>query len=242
MLNAGDVKRLVTIATAIVAVAGVAVAAWALPPREYGLEPENRPQADCPQEPCRATGRMTGFQVRQLRQADGDRVREFPTRVRKRNGWLVAFSLTLGDPTDRQKRFFNRLWGKPAQARISVLDPEPPQGDRRNRRQRYRLHNQSQPIDLRPFFGKKAWFTLKRRMHVGRGQIIALTLPTWAPVLATDLRGRERWRSSRHPDHCEDVTRNAAREKVGRLRDYRCLHSTARLLFTALVVPKTPEG
>jgi hypothetical protein len=237
-----DVKRLVTIATAIVAVAGVAVAAWALPPREYGLEPQNRPDADCPQEPCRATGKMTGYQVTQLKEADGDRVREFPTKVRKRNGWLVAFSLTLGDPDDEQKKFFNRLWGKPAQARISILDPEPKKGDRRNRRQRYRLHNQSQPVDLRPFFGKKAWFTLKRRMHVRKGQVIALTLPTWAPVLATGLRERERWRSSRHPDHCEDVTRNAARQKVGRLRDYRCLHSTARLLFTALVVHKTPEG
>ncbi len=234
-------KRLVTIATAIV-VAGLAVAAWALPPREYGLEPQNRPAADCPQEPCRATGKMTGFQVQQLKQADGSRVTEFPTRVRKRNSWLVAFSLKLGDPTDRQKRFFNRLWGKPAQARISILDPEPKQGDRRNRRQRYRLHNQSQVFNVAPYFGKKAWFVLKQRMHVSKGQVIALTLPTWAPVLATDLRARERWRSSRHPDHCEDVTRPSAREKVGRLRDYRCAHTTARLLFTALVVPKTAEN
>ena len=241
VLNAGSVKRLVTIATAA-ALAGLAVAAWALPPRELGFEPQNRPAADCPQEPCRATGKMTGFQVQQLKQADGDRVTEFPTKVRKRNSWLVAFSLKLGDPTARQKKFFNRLWGKPAQARISILDPEPKEGDRRNRRQRYRLHNQSRVFDLRPFFGKKAWFVLPKRMHVARGQVIALTLPTWAPVLATDLRGKERWRSSRSPSNCEDVTRNAARQKVGRLRDYRCLHTTARVLFTALVVPKTKES
>jgi hypothetical protein len=235
------VKRVVIIVTAIV-VAGLAVAAWALPPREYGLEPQNRPRADCPREPCRATGRMTGYQVTQLKQADGDRVTEYPTKVRKRNGWLVAFSMTLGNPNDEQKRFFNRLWGKPAQARISILDPEPKKGDRKNRRQRFRLHNQSRPIDIRPFFGRKAWFTLRHRMHVRKGQVIALTLPTWAPVLATDLRGKERWRSSRHPDHCDEVDRQAARQKVGRLRDYRCLHTTARLLFTALVIPKTPEG
>ena len=83
---------------------------------------------------------------------------------------------------------------------------------------------------------------LKKRMHVRRGQVIALTLPTWAPVLATDLRGRERWRSSRNPGHCDDVERQAARQTVGRLRDYRCVHTTARLLFTALVVPKTLEN
>lgn len=215
--------------------------AWGLPPREYGLE-EQRPKADCPQEPCRATGRMTGYQVTQLRGADGEVIREFPTRVRKRNGWLVAFSLTLGDPTARQKRFFNRLWGKPAQARVSILDPEPGNKDRRNRRQRYRLHNQSEVVDVTPFFGKKAWFTLKRRMHVSKGQVIALTLPTWAPVLATDLSGRERWRSSRARRHCDDVTRPAAQQDVGKIRKYRCLHSTARLLFTALVIHKTPEN
>jgi hypothetical protein len=97
-------------------------------------------------------------------------------------------------------------------------------------------------FDLRPFFGRKAWFVLPKRMHVARGQVVALTLPTWAPVLATDLRGKERWRSSRSPANCEEVTRNAARQKVGRLRDYRCLHTTARILFTALVVPKTKES
>jgi hypothetical protein len=231
----------VTIATLVV-VAGLAVAAWALPPREYGYEPQYRPAADCPQEPCRATGKMTGYQVQQLKQGDGDRVTEYPTRVRKRNSWLVAFSLKLGDPTDRQKKFFNQLWGKPAQARVSILDPEPKDGDRRNRRQRYRLHNQSRVFDVTPYFGRKAWFVLPHRIHVAKGQIIALTLPTWAPVLATDLRGKERWRSSRAPDHCEDVTRMSARQKVGRLRDYRCLHTTARLLFTALVVPKTREN
>ena len=226
----------------ITVVATLAVAAWALPPREYGLEDDYRPRADCPREPCRATGKMTGFQVMQLKERDGDRVTEYPTRVRKRNGWLVAFSLTLGKPTVQQTRFFNRLWGRPASARISILDPEPPRGDRRNRVQRFRLHNQSQPVDVSPFFGKKAWFTLKRRMHVRRGQIVALTLPTWAPVLATGLRGKERWRSSRNRKRCDKVVRDAARQRVGKLRDYRCVHATARLLFTALVIHKTPEN
>jgi len=230
----------VTIATAIVAGA-VAVAAWGFP-KEYGFEPDNRPEADCRDEPCRATGRMTGYQMEQLRVADGDRVRRFPTRVRKRNGWLVAFSLTLGDPNADQRRFFNRLWGKPAQARISILNPQPREGDRKNRRQRYRLVKQSPVFDVTPWFGKKAWFTLRSRMHVSKGQVIALTLPTWAPVLATDLSRKEKWRSSRHRDHCDELERNSARQTIGKVREYRCKHSTARLLFTALVVQKTPEN
>lgn len=225
-------------------VAALAVAAWALPPREYGLE-DYRPKADCPrtsEKECRATGDVTGYQIMQLKQKDGDRVTEYPTKVRKRNGWLVAFSLTLGKPTEKEARFFNQLWGRPASARVSVLDPERPKGDRRNRAQRFRLVNQSSPVDVTPFFGKKAWFTLKKRMHVRKGQVIALTLPTWAPVLATSLRGKERWRSSRSRNSCEDFRRPAARQKIGKLRDYRCVHRTARLLFTALVIHKTPEN
>lgn len=229
-----------TIATAIVA-GVVAVAAFGFP-KEYGFEPDFRPEADCAEEPCRATGLMTGFQVQQLKQSDGTRVTEFPTRVRRRNGWLVAFSLTLGDPNEEQRTFFNRLWGKPASARISVLDPAPLEGHPRNRQQRYRLVSQSQVFDIRPWFGKKAWFVLQERMHVAKGQIVALTLPTWAPVLATDLRKRERWRSSRNQDRCEELERDAAQQQTGLPREYRCLHSTARLLFTALVVGKTPEN
>jgi hypothetical protein len=231
----------VTIATLLLA-ATAAVAAFALPPREYGLEKNYRPKADCPRTPCRATGRMTGYQISQLKTADGDRVTEYPTKVRRRNGWLVAFSLTLGKPTAAQIKFFNGLWGKPATARVSILDGEPPKGDRKNRHQRFRLHNQSEVVTLNPFFGKKVWFTLKRRMHVRKGQIIALTLPTWGPVLATDLRGKEKWRSSRNRRHCDQLERQAARQKVGKLRDYRCVHPTARLLFTALVIHKTPEN
>jgi hypothetical protein len=230
----------VTIATLVVA--GVlAVAAWGFP-KELGLEPVNRPQADCPAEPCRATGEMSGFQVQQLKQADGKLVTKFPTRLRGGNAWLVAFSLTMGAPNAEQRKFFNQLWGKPAQARISVFEPEPSEGDRRNRHQRYVLRKQSDVYDVRPWFGKKAWFVPKERIHVERGSVIGLTLPTWAPVLATDLRKRERWRSSRKPDHCDELERDRARETIGEITKFECLHSTARLLFTALVVKKTPEN
>ena len=234
------VKRLVTIATAIAA--GVlAVTAFAFPV-ELGLEPNNKPEADCRDEPCRATGKMTGFQVQQLKDADGKRVTRFPTKMRGGNAWLVAFSLTLGDPNAEQRTFFNRLWGKPAEARISILDPEPSPGDKNNSHQRYSLHSQSSVYDVRPWFGKKAWFVLKKRMHVARGQVIALTLPTWAPVLATDLRNRERWRSSRKEGHCDELERDRARETIGEITKFECRHNTARLLFTALVIRKTPEN
>lgn len=207
--------------------------------REYGLEPSPKPEADCPEEPCRATGRVTGIQVQNVR--DGKLIK-YPTRIRKRNGWLVAFSLTLGKPTKEQTRFFNRLWGSPASARISILTPDPQKGDRKNRNKTYTLHNQSEVFTLNPYFGKKAWFVLKKRIHVRKRQVLALTLPTWAPVLSSDLSTGEKWRASRNPKDCEDVTPPAAQQKLESLKSYRCLYTTARVLYTALVVNKTPQN
>jgi hypothetical protein len=229
------VRRALAIALALglVALAAATIALAAV--REYGLEPDPRPKADCPGTPCRATGRVTGFQVQTLR--DG-RKAKFTTRVRHRNGWLVAFSVTLGNPTRSQRDFFDGLWGKPATARISVLRPAPTEKYPRNRIQNYRLVGQSETRELNDYFGTKAWFTLGKRMHVRKKDILALTIPTWAPVLATDLSPKERWRGSRKFGKCNNARRPSSHEDVGSEKRYQCLYDTSRLLYTALVVEK----
>ena len=186
---------------------------------------------------------MTGFQVKQLKESDGTRVTEFPTRVRRQQRLARRVQPQARRPDRPSEALLQPAVGQAGAG--AHLDPRPgAEGGRPPQPPPALPAAQPEPSrsTCTPYFGKKAWFVLKERMHVTKGQVVALTLPTWAPVLATDLRARERWRSSRHPDHCEDVTRSSAREKVGRLRDYRCVHTTARLLFTALVVPKTLEN
>jgi len=200
--------------------------------REYGLEPAPRPEADCPGEPCRATGRVTGFQTRNVR--DGKAIR-YPTEVR-RNGWLVGFSVTLGRPNKSQRTFFDRLWGKPAKAGVSVLRPAPTRKYPGNAIHRYELVAKSRVFPLNEWFDTKAWFAIGKRIYVKRKDVIALTIPTWAPVLATDRSKRERWRGSRKFGRCNDVTPHAEHERSGSAKRYRCLYTTARLLYTALVV------
>lgn len=202
--------------------------------REYGLEPSPRPHADCPGEPCRATGRVTGIQVQNVR--NGKRI-EYPTEVR-RKGWLVGFSVTLGRPNKSQRTFFNRLWGSPSKARISILRPAPTKKYPRNRIKNYRLMGHSQVFELNEFFGTKAIFSLHKRMHVRRNDLLALTIPTWAPALATDLPDRERWRGSRKHGSCNDVTPHSSHQKVNSEKRYRCLYTTSRLLYTAVVIDK----
>ena len=186
---------------------------------------------------------MSGFQVQQLKHADGDTVTKFPTRLGGRNAWLVAFSLTMGDPNAEQRKFFNQLWGKPAEARISIFEPEPSEGDRNNSKQRYSLHSQGEVYDVRPWFGKKAWFVPKQRIHVQEG--------LGHRPHAADLGARARHRPS-------EARALALVEKAGSAATSSSATGRARIsarsrsssactarracLFTALVVKKTPES
>jgi hypothetical protein len=188
---------------------------------------------------------VTGVQVQNLRCPNDNpapcgkagREIKYPTQV-KRNGWLVAFSVTLGRPNRSQRTFFNRLWGSPSKARISILRPAPTKKYPRNRIKNYRLMGQSQTFELNEFFGTKSWFTLHKRLHVRRKDLLALTIPTWAPALATDLPEKEKWRGSRRHGRCNDVTPHSEQQRVGSETRYRCLYTTSRLLYTALVVDK----
>jgi len=215
------VRRRATIAA--IACLALPAAAWA-GVKEIGLTPAPRPEASCPSN-CQAIGRVTGFQVQQ-----GSR--HNPYRA-TRDGKVVGFSVTLGKPSDEQQRFFRRLFGRPAEARISILRPG-------KLKRRQRLTGQSEVFDLEPYFGSRPTFALRRPLTVKRGYVIALTVPTYAPAFAVGLGRDEAWRSSRDPARCDDVQQAAAQESRGSVVQYRCFYRTARLLYTAVVIT-TPK-
>jgi hypothetical protein len=183
-----------------------------------------RPSASCPTN-CQAIGRVTGFQVQQG-------ARHNPYRA-TRDGKVVGFSITLGDPSDQQQRFFRGLFGRPAEARITILRPA-------KLKRRHRVTGQSEVFNLEPYFGSRPTFALRRPLTVKRGYVIGLTVPTWAPAFAVGLAKDEAWRSSRDPGECENVQQAAAQETRGSIAQYRCFYRTARLLYTAVVIT-TPK-
>ena len=194
---------------------------------DLGLEP--RPPAPvCPSN-CRVIAKVTGFQVL-AENGEGDR-RNLPFRV-PFDGVLTSWAIKLAFPTDQQRAFFNKTWGSPAKARIGVLqrvpDTKPP---------RYRLVRQTPPRSLAGWFGRTPRFRLSPGIPVKRGQVIALTVPTWAPALAIDIPKRNRWRASRSPRRClkpEDQRRGRPHQVLGG-RVYGCLYETARLLYSARI-------
>ena len=57
---------------------------------------------------------------------------------------------------------------------------------------------------IQPFFGTTVQFPLKTTLAARKGDLIALTVPTWAPVLAVNLPQENGWRASRASD-CSDL-------------------------------------
>lgn len=185
--------------------------------------------------PCRVEGHVTGFQAI----ADGvARPYEAPFE-----GKIVAWSITLAKPSTQETKtttdevsFFDDFLGSPAEARIGILRPvegtKPP---------KYTLVRQS-PIEvLNPYFGGTPVFALDHPLTVLKGQVVALTVPTWAPMFAFNVSAENTWRGSRAPEHCaskEDIQDGHPQQGVGKIKTYGCYYSNARLLYTATLVKK----
>jgi hypothetical protein len=183
--------------------------------------------ASCPQN-CLVEARVTGFQT-----AIGKHKKPFTA---PRHGRIVAWSIKLGEPAGADIRYFNRTFGA-SKARLSILKPvRTKQGKRK-----YRLLRQSPVVRLRPFFGEITTFGLARQLPVRKGNIVALTISTWAPAFGFGQSQKFRWRASRAPAEgrpCQtrsgsNVDAGAAQDRKGTERPYRCLYRGSRLLYSA---------
>lgn len=172
----------------------------------------------CPDSPCLAVSRTTGYQAKVV---DSRAHYVIPA-----DGKIVAFSIRLGAPNKRQVKFFEDNFGK-ASAGLSVI--------RRGDRLFGRIVAASPVYQLGGYFGQTVQFPLDRALTVEKGNIIGLTVPTWAPALTNLLEDGSSWRASRGLKACDDTDRQTAQTSVGALTQYRCLYR-ARLTYTATLI------
>jgi hypothetical protein len=178
----------------------------------------------CPDTPCFAISRTTGYQAKVGTNRGLMRVPE--------DGRIVAWSIRLSKPGPRQVSFFNERLGGKSQARIAVL---------RNGKRLYgRVVAQSPLVDLEPYFGQTVMFALERSIPVKKGSTLALTVPTWAPALATGLGSDTSWRASRRAGNCDDTSTQTAQSNIRDLAQYRCLYQRVRLSYSATLIT-TPK-
>jgi hypothetical protein len=186
---------------------------------------------NCPgtaEDLCVAAVRMTGYQGR----VSGGPKNPFYIR---RDGHLVAFTVQLAKPTAEETAFFNDNFGSPSTARISVLR----RGTTRKTRLQHRLINQSDRFTLNSYFGSKPTFVFDAPIPVKKGNWIALTVPTWAPLLAKDQARANWWRSSRPSDSCDPPKslRQFALEDLRDVATFGCTYHAARLIYSVTYVP-----
>ena len=183
------------------------------------------PDASCPESPCRAVGSVTGFQIRI---AEGS----LPFRVPK-NGEITGWTITLSLPTPRQRTFFNGFFGRPPEAHIAILKRVPG-----SHPPRYRLRRQS-PVEILTRTPGPHHFALDKPLKVRKGNVVAISIPTWASGFAVDLPDVNAWRASRERGRCtspNDLRRGKPQQVVGSRRNYGCRYEGARLLYTATFV------
>jgi hypothetical protein len=182
------------------------------------------PDPSCPELPCQAVGSVTGFQV------SSDQT-QMPFLI-PRDGTIKAWTLTLAQPTPKQRSFFNGFFGTPPEARLAILrrvpETNPP---------RYSLIAQGATKVLSPYLGQTVKFG--SNLAVEKGDIVGISVPTWAPTFAQGLDEANVWRASRAPGTCTNSTsirEGEALEKVNKRATFGCKYATARLLYTATLV------
>jgi hypothetical protein len=208
--------------TVLAAVVGAGLALPAAAPATL----DNVPVADpgdappsCPDKPCYALGRTTGYQAKV---GTNRGLYTVP-----KDGTLVSWTVKLSKPGAKQIDFFNTSLGGESQAAISVL--------RMGTKLHARLVAQGEVQKLEPYFGTTVEFALQKTIPVKKGWVIGLTVPTWVPALAAGLAGDTSWRASRPKGACDDSQAQTA-QAVNQIGRYYCLYRTARIMYSARIV------
>ena len=174
----------------------------------------------CPGTPCLAVSETSGYQVK----VGSDRSLMSVPHA----GSIVAWTITLGQPTAAQTAYFDSMEGGVASAGIAIL--------KAGKDLHYTLEAQGPIVPLAKYFGETAQFPLPTTLKVKKGWIVALTVPTWAPALALGYANTTSWRASRPKKGCTTTSTQTAQESIGTSVEYSCLYQTARLTYSATLI------
>lgn len=175
--------------------------------------------------PCLAVSRTTGIQSK-----------VGPVKhplVVPADGRIVAWTIELGRPTASQIKFFDENEGGAPAAGIAVLSPVKTKS---KTTPTYHLLAQSGALKLEPYFGMTAQFPLAKTIKVKKGDIVALTVPTWAPALALGFGKNTSWRASRQKGQCSTTSSETAQTELKSNVQYYCRYQTARLTYSATLI------
>jgi hypothetical protein len=165
----------------------------------------------------------------------------YPTKV-KRAGAIVAFTVGLSSlSSDRTTRFndlkfLDHTYGGTTQIAVTVLRPVGAK-----KLFQWKVVAQSPLFHVQPYLGEVVQFPLSTSLPVAPGDAVALTTPTWAPVLSIDLtKNAFAYRQSRRANCGHPPGVSQAQMTIGATSRYTCDYPGTRVEYTATEVTTPP--
>jgi hypothetical protein len=156
----------------------------------------------------------------------------------KKAGRIVAFSVGLSRLSSNATTarndisFLDHTYGGTTQVQLTVLRPV---GSRSLRR--FRVAAESPVFHVQPYLGQVVQFPLLNSLPVVRGEVLALTTPTWAPVLVINQSSnRFAYRQSRTMNCNNPPTISSAQVSINQSAQYKCAYPGTRVEYSATEV------
>ncbi len=227
-----DMKRLHLTILAAAAVGALAPATAAASVVELGATKSPLVAPTCPSGVSASACTIILTQVTAL-ETLGDSV-AYPTTV-SHTGYVVAFTVGLSRLSSNittarnDVHFLNAAYGGTSRVAITVVKPVGP-----SRQRRWQLVSESPLYHVQPYLGRVVQFPLTKPLLVKPRERIALTVPTWAPVLSFDLPSKQfAYRQSRSTG-CKTVASSSnAQTRVGSKTSYACNYPGTRVEYSA---------
>lgn len=157
----------------------------------------------------------------------------YPTTVKKA-GSIVAFTVGLSRlAADRATakadiHFLDQTYGGTTRAAITVLRPN---GAKKLRQ--WTVVGESPVFHLQPYLGQVVQLTLPAPLPVRPGDVVGLTIPTWAPVLSIQLPSSKfAYRQSRSKN-CSKPPATTQAQAVKQTAAYNCDYPGTRVEYSA---------
>jgi hypothetical protein len=157
-----------------------------------------------------------------------------PMKV-NRAGEIVGFTIGLAQLSSNAKtaatyiKNLNSLYGGAPEAQLTVV--------KYANNKKWTVVAEGPLVKLQPYLGYTVQFPLSKPIPVKAGESIALTVPTWAPILSYKLTSSlYSYRQSRNSNCGKPAPQQSAQLTVGETTLYGCFYPGTRVEYGATVL------
>ena len=159
----------------------------------------------------------------------------YPTKVTKA-GMITAFTVGLSQLSTSKStentyiHYLDSTYGGTSRLALTVLAP----GGGKKTQWRWKVVAQSPIYHVEPYLGSVVRIPLATSLPVSPGEVVALTAPTWAPVLSINLDSKSfAYRQSRQSNCNNPPASSQAQLTLGQNGSYGCDYPGTRLEYSA---------